>query len=208
MSEENLADLRKRGPYAKTANRRRSILEAATKVFAERGYQASSLREVATAAGISLSNLVHHFGSKEEILLAVLRQRDDDGTRASMSKTADDLYRQILDQAKTNETRSVLTALFAVLSAESTTLGHPARDYFFARYRRVREDYVQVFSKLQEQGRLREGVDPQKAAASVVALWDGLQLQWLLDPEQVSVAEHLHDFLDLLITSSPAASLT
>ena len=43
---------RKRGPYAKSAQRRRQIIEAAFDVFAARGYQGGSLQEVADRVGL------------------------------------------------------------------------------------------------------------------------------------------------------------
>lgn len=51
------------------------------------------------------------------------------------------------------------------------------------------------FRLLATHGLLREGVDPVRAATSLVALWDGLQLQALLDPS-VDVVECLRDYLD------------
>ena len=46
---------RRRGPYAKTAERRQRILDAALQVFAAHGYRAGSMREVARVADMSLS---------------------------------------------------------------------------------------------------------------------------------------------------------
>ena len=68
----------RRGPYAKTAERRQQILDAARQVFASRGYQAGSMREVARVANMGLSTLMHHFNSKEDLLLALLERRDAD----------------------------------------------------------------------------------------------------------------------------------
>lgn len=53
--------------------RRRQILEAARRLYAERAYDEVSLAELARAAGVTRGLLHHYFGSKREIFLAVMR---------------------------------------------------------------------------------------------------------------------------------------
>lgn len=50
---------------------RESIVEAALRAFGERGIEATSLRAVAKAAGVSPALVVHHFGGKEGLVAAV-----------------------------------------------------------------------------------------------------------------------------------------
>lgn len=52
--------------------RREQILEAAVKVFAEKGFRAAKMQEVANAAGISNGTVYNYFRSKDEVLLALL----------------------------------------------------------------------------------------------------------------------------------------
>jgi AcrR family transcriptional regulator len=55
--------------------RRRSLIDqAATTVFAERGYQAASLQEIAASAGIVASVIYDHYGSKEDLYLNLLNE--------------------------------------------------------------------------------------------------------------------------------------
>lgn len=51
-----------------------AILEAAKALFAQQGFDAVSMSAIATRAGVSKGNLFHHFGCKEELHVAVLRQ--------------------------------------------------------------------------------------------------------------------------------------
>ncbi|WP_431277412.1 TetR/AcrR family transcriptional regulator [Leifsonia poae] len=189
----------KRGPYAKTAQRRQQIVDEAYGLFASRGYNASSLRDVAAAAGMSQSNLLHHFGSKEELLLAVLTRRDELRGGEFPADEQEPFEEHIVRQAEANERIPGLIALYSVLSAEATTEGHPGRDYFLARYRMLQRQYEQEFETLRRAGRLREGVEPAVAAASVVALWEGIQLRWLYEPERIHLGDALRAYLDLLI---------
>jgi AcrR family transcriptional regulator len=191
-----VSESRRRGPYAKTAERRQQILDAALHVFTTRGYRAGSMREVAKVADMSLSTLMHHFKAKEDLLLALLERRDADspGQRSGTN----DLVADVLSQARWNQTIPELIALYTVLSAESITDGHPGRDYFTQRFSTVRSGFQEELEKLRDAGRLRPGVDPQIAAGSITALWDGIQLQWLLQPDDIDVAAYLQAYLDLI----------
>lgn len=51
----------------------RAILAAAEALFAERGYDAVSMNEIAQAAGVSKANIFHHFSNKKALYLEVLR---------------------------------------------------------------------------------------------------------------------------------------
>jgi AcrR family transcriptional regulator len=53
---------------------RTQILEAALKLFSHRGYGATSVRDIAEAAGLSKGNVYHHFPDKETIFRALLEQ--------------------------------------------------------------------------------------------------------------------------------------
>jgi AcrR family transcriptional regulator len=56
---------------------RRHILAVATRLFAERGYEATSIEAVLKACGISRGALYHHFGSKQELFQAVFEQIEE-----------------------------------------------------------------------------------------------------------------------------------
>lgn len=56
------------------------ILDAGERLFAEHGY-AASLRGITSAAGVNLAAVHYHFGSKEELLVAVVRRRVDEANR-------------------------------------------------------------------------------------------------------------------------------
>jgi hypothetical protein len=86
------------------------------------------------------------------------------------------------------------------LSAESTDPTHPAHEYFQRRYDWVRNVGSQAFSDLDRRGSLRAGVVPAVAARQLVALMDGLQLQWLLENDSVDMAAELRAFLRAITT--------
>ncbi len=55
-----------------TGDTRERILDAAERIFGERGFAGTSIREITKAAGVNIAAINYHFGSKEELLRAVL----------------------------------------------------------------------------------------------------------------------------------------
>src|SRR5438270_3080719 len=56
----------------KSERSRRQVLDAALRLFSTRGFRATSVREIADAAGVSTGNLYHHFPDKEAIFRTLL----------------------------------------------------------------------------------------------------------------------------------------
>jgi len=52
----------------------RAILNDAVRLFAEKGFDAISMNDIANAAGVSKANIFHHFSNKETLYLEVLRK--------------------------------------------------------------------------------------------------------------------------------------
>jgi AcrR family transcriptional regulator len=190
----------RRGPYRKTAARQREILDAALAVFGRSGYRAGSIREIAEAVGMSQAGLLHHFESKDALLTAVLRHRDDlskphyprEGSIQTLFATA--------DIARFNMTHRGAVELYCVLSAEATAADHPAHRYFADRYNWLRSVMLEAFQQMARTGELRPGVDPAVAARSTLAVMDGLQIQWLLDSASVDMAADLEAWFSVLTT--------
>ena len=195
-----------RGPYAKSAERRAAIVDAAFAVFAANGYRGGSLQQVADAVGMSQTSLLYYFRSKGDLLQAVLERRDAVAAERTAQVARDgDLVDRVVAQAEGNAEVPGLIALYAVLSGEAVTDGNPGRPHVAERFARLRDDFARDLRRLAAEGRLRPGTDPDVAAAGLVALWDGLQLQWLLAPEDVDVPGGLRAHLDLLVLPGPPA---
>jgi AcrR family transcriptional regulator len=59
------------GPETRFDRRLGEILEHATKVFCEKGYEGASMRDLSRASGVSLSGLYYYFESKERLLFLI-----------------------------------------------------------------------------------------------------------------------------------------
>lgn len=190
-----------RGEYAKSRETRTAILDAALEVFAQSGYRAGSLREVAERVGMSEAGLLHHFRSKSALLLALLDHRDDLSRSRVDFEIPDgvEALRSLAELARDNAAQPGIVELYCTLSAEATSPTHPAHAYFVNRYRFVRDSVTGAFERAAAAGRLVDGVDPRRAAVATIAMMDGLQVQWLLDPGSTDMAEAMHETFRSLI---------
>ncbi|WP_196438497.1 TetR/AcrR family transcriptional regulator [Planomonospora sp. ID67723] len=195
----------RRGGYAAGQARRERILAIALQEFAENGYRGASLARIAERAEISQAGLLHHFRSKERLLIAVLEYRDELDMRrydggappAGGLSFLDDM----VDLVERNSRVPGLVQLFTVMSGEAVTADHPGHEWARERYRRLREEVSRVLSRAVESGELRAGIDPEAHAARLIAVMDGLQSQWLLDPDRVDMAALFRGHVDDLVAS-------
>ncbi|MEU6675807.1 TetR/AcrR family transcriptional regulator [Streptomyces sp. NPDC046853] len=178
---------------ARSEERRAEILRAALEVIAERGYRGASLGAVAERVGLTQQGLLHYFPTKDALLVAVLEARDQwDAVPSNEIRL--DLLGSLVEY---NAMRPGIIQTFSALLGESVTDGHPAREYFTERYGSVREKFAAVL-RAEYGERLPGGLTPEAAAPLLVAVMDGLQYQWLLDPGSVDMAGAFRDFLALL----------
>ncbi len=172
-----------RGAYAKTPERRHQILTAAAAEFGSRGYRGGSLRSIARDLDVSLAVLQHHFGSKDALLIAVLehadRQRAEwfDDTARSFGVAA-----AAVANARLNLDRPEMLRLLATLAAEATAPDHPAHSWFTERYVRLSVLLATLIESDERCAAARGRSSAEDLSRRLIATWDGLQLQWLLDP--------------------------
>jgi AcrR family transcriptional regulator len=74
------------GSAAEGGDTKERLLDAAERLFAERGFEGASLRAVTQAAGTSVSAANYHFGSKEALLRATLRRRVEPVNRLRLER--------------------------------------------------------------------------------------------------------------------------
>nr|WP_193571189.1 TetR/AcrR family transcriptional regulator [Diaminobutyricibacter tongyongensis] len=177
-------------------------MTTALEVFAERGYRRASLREIAEAVGLSQAGLLHHFSSKEELFAEVLRKRDE----ADLASAAehDDPFQGLVDAMRHNAEVPGLVHLYATISAEAADESHPGHDYFVERYRFFIDQLAQYIASEQRAGRLDPTLDAREVARLVIAVADGMQVQWMLDDtaDMASSVEYLWSLVKRLRSPS------
>lgn len=146
--------------------RRREIVDAAIELFGRNGYAGTRVAAIAKAAGVTPSAVIHHFGSKENLLKAVLDEFD---ARAAARVTSKDLVRALLDDAEYTMAHKGLATLHTVLQAEHLATESEVRERFRTRNRLLRRHFAEVLG--------------EAGATELIAFLEGALTVWLLDPE-------------------------
>jgi len=172
-----------RGPYAKGTAKREEILDRAVEAFGKTGYHATSMREIAAACNLSQAGLLHHFPNKEALLLAIVDMRENRqfDSRPVEKLPAKDSTERYLRQVEMNQEQEALTRLWANLVGEATDPSHPTHEYFKQRYRKSRTNFENVSAQMNN--RQTPNAEDRLKAQLFIAMWDGLQNQWLIDEE-------------------------
>ncbi|HEY5980027.1 MAG TPA: TetR/AcrR family transcriptional regulator [Microlunatus sp.] len=191
------------GVYARrTRIRKQEILDSALVAFGQKGFYKATLADVASAAGITAAGLLHHFKTKEALLVELLQERD----LAGLQESADGelprgraLLQHSVDTMGRNMTRPVTTQVYAVLSAEGVTEAHPAGPWFLDRYQRLRALLVTAILDGAADGDVEAPMDVEATATAIIAVMDGLQIQWLYDPDSVDMSEVTCQVINALV---------
>lgn len=196
---------RVRGERKSTPERRNEIIRAASRTFGTKGYQKGSLIDIAEQVGMTHAGVLHHFGTKEQLLIAVLKYRDvEDLETLGTSKMPAglDLFQHLVSTALRNSKREGLVQTYAVITGESVTDDHPARGFVTTRFTDLRvliEDALRVVC----------GPDMQddictNAATAIIGAMDGIQLQWLLDKDRVDLTEASRFAIEAILVAAKA----
>lgn len=187
--------------YLKGEERRAEILDRAIEVIAEQGAGAS-LRAIGESIGVSHAALRYYFSSRDELLVEVYREHEarNDAAAEAASRAADDEgptsepVASMEASAERNRAIPGLVELYATLTTDALRGDlHPhAQQFVTERFRRIRAGIAEEIRAGQAAGAVASDIDPASAAALVIAASDGLQLQWLLDPEDVDMRSALH----------------
>jgi AcrR family transcriptional regulator len=198
-------------PRLPAAERLRQITAISSTLIAECGFWGLSMQDVADRCGLTVPGVLRHVGSKTGLLVAVLAHRDVEDARslreqlgAGEDEVPDewseggpdgvDLRQLCLATMRRNAEQPEIVRLFAVLEAESLTPSHPAHDYFAKRQRQALSAFTNLAQRITDR--------PEILARHIVAMMDGLQLQWLRAPETVDLVREWESAAVLLFGDS------
>ncbi|WGD36769.1 TetR/AcrR family transcriptional regulator [Lysinibacter sp. HNR] len=179
---------------------RERILNSAAHSFARAGYNGTSLDEIASRAGISKAGLLYHFRSKRELLDTLLAERDEHNAwefdQEALPLETIDSFR---DVAANDIAHPTITRAFAVLLGESVALDSPVTDWFRQRYHDLEEQLRVALAEAVHEGQISGDFNAGEIAAEVIAVMDGLQIQWLLSGDDQAYLARLEGYLDRLL---------
>ncbi|TXS48170.1 TetR/AcrR family transcriptional regulator [Streptomyces sp. t39] len=195
---------RRTGTYRAADQRRSEILDAAVRHFARKGYLSASMQKVAEDVGISHTGLLHHFPSKRHLLMAVLEAREAEAVSrfyGELDPEAPDVVRLlqlVAAQSRLDVTQPGLMQMYAALAAEAGGENHPAHAYFQQRYARIVAFIASAVAHGIAAGVVIPGTDGKAVAREMLAVADGLQIQWALSDGSLDLPTAHRDYLDRL----------
>jgi len=184
---------------ATRAARRSQILDAALRCFAQMGYHAATMEDIAGAAGLSAANLYRHFSSKADLVeaIAVERHRREVALIDLAFEGVDpseglhrlcDAYVDWLKDPDERLRRRVGVEIWAHGLRDARTRAVVRRGL------RQHRQLIERLERARRDGKLPERFDPEGAARLLLALFHGVILQQAFEPsldvDRIAAAAH------------------
>lgn len=189
--------------------RRSQLLAAALRVFTRQGFHAATVSDVANEAGVSQGTVYHYFDSKESLLLAAYTQWAQDTLRGEIE--------QALQAEPTAARKLALIARAATARVISSLQLCEASVEFWSHIQRnteIRKGFQQLFETMAadvaaviqqgiDAGEFR-AVDAKVTARLLIAVYDGLVLQWLADKQGIDWMSCTNTLMDMVLNGLTA----
>src|SRR5579871_1928876 len=176
-----------------TLDSRQEILRTAARLFQQRGYDATSMNDVAAALNLSKGGLYHHFESKDQILFDLM-----DGAMDVTQRRVVDEVRKIADpeQALRTLIRLHIDVVLSVRDREVTVMlheNHPLPPALRRRVNKRKKEYVHflenLIAQVQRGRNSRSAVSPRAAAFALLGMINWIY-QWY-KPDGVLTGEDI-----------------
>ncbi len=186
---------------------RESILDAALRLFCARGYSATGLGEIAAEAGVTRGAIYWHFGDKADLFARLFRER---AARAGSAVNivfspklgpVGTLRRFLVSALEAVEVDPEYRALMKLnlLMVEDRPELEAGAGEQVSNLRSQRRFIAGLLREGVRRGELREDLDPDLAALTVVGFMTGMISQWLLDEESFSLRSEASALVGTLI---------
>lgn len=168
-----------------SAATRKTILDTAARCFAEKGYSACSMQDIADQAGVSKGAIYGHFSGKEELFRTIINIQHGYGAEKARRMTQGESYVQAIIDFMAECIRDSAFPIDHRLRAE--VLAVAARDEemkkaFLKSEKKARHFFKSLIEKGIESGEIDESVDAEGMSILLFALGDGLIARIADDP--------------------------
>jgi AcrR family transcriptional regulator len=161
------------------------LLRSALRLFVSRGYRATNLEQIAGAARLSKAAVLFYFGSKEAVLLELLKRVEaivvDEALKSAAQAgagPADRLVAFLHHQAKLGVTHRDEVLLLILMSLEFGEVDGKVRRLTGGIYRRLYTFVERLVRQGQKNASLRSDLRPREMASIIMANHDGTFLEW------------------------------
>ena len=184
---------------------RERVLEAASEVFAERGFHGATVEDICERAGFTRGAFYSNFSSKDDLVLELTRQHAEalvDRIRAASKRehaSAEEVLRDVLaalaDDSRSKERWVVLTTEFTLHAIRDAG----ARRAWAAQQRRVRDELATVVDEAVGRQGLTLPMPTDVFVRVAMALTQGSLTQRLVEPRSLAVGELERTVLPILL---------
>ncbi|WP_329064145.1 TetR/AcrR family transcriptional regulator [Amycolatopsis sp. NBC_01480] len=186
----------------RTRQSRELILTAAAELIAERGYQQTSLADVAKRSGVSRGSIPWHFGDKHGLLVAVVERLQEDWAAELAASPLRPGPEGALDVGRlaTTAIRSDSTRLMLALLLEAGEPDSPIHESFIKVHDLFRDYICGWAGQPGVAERLPADLKPDALAVMVLGTVMGVNQQWSLSPHRVDLTA-TYDILTRMLQS-------
>ena len=195
---QRLIKLKEPIPASGKGKRASHIYRVAAEIMCHKGYEATSMNDIAEAAGLTKAGIYHYIRGKEDLLFEIMMYAMDNVDRniiapAQEVADAEERLKTIVDR----HTKSVIEGVGAItiVLEEMAALTPAHRRAITSRKRAYFEFIRRTLEQLAEEGKLRS-VNPTIAAFSLLGmiLWIS---RWYRRDGKITPQEALHDYLEI-----------
>jgi len=185
----------------------RGIKSAALKLFSEKGFYATSTRDITEAAGVSKGTLYWYFKSKEEVAFSLVSDMLSDflelieATRDEEDSVATRLERMVASVAELyyRET-DYLRLLWKFRADRAYIFSEDYTEKVASYYVRIRKALEAMVEQGIGSGEFRK-VDASLMAFIMLGITEGLEVEWLENESELSIRDALNETMKMVIAS-------
>ncbi len=200
MPQNERSFSKKRG---KDGDKRERILAAAISVFAQKGFYATRVSEIAKAASVADGTIYLYFENKEDVLVSIFQDRIGQLVEVLKEKIAEadsfeEQIRRIVElQLGLLEGQRDLAEVVTVNLRQSSSL---LKQYAVPLFREYLDVIGTVIANGQKAGTFRADLNPKIAARALWGGLDGIALTWALtDPDPTKLRKAAHQYASLFL---------
>jgi TetR/AcrR family transcriptional regulator, fatty acid metabolism regulator protein len=179
------------------------ILDAAVKVFADKGYYGARVSDIAQEAGIAYGLVYHYFKNKEDLLISIFRSRwgqFDQAVKKIMEEKDDprQMIRSIvkfLFRSYKNNPKMIEVMILDVAKSTRFFNGENIKQF---------TDIFSLISEIvlrgQEQGIFKKDLDAKLAAYCLYGAVERIMLRWILEDKKIITDQETRSATEMVTT--------
>jgi AcrR family transcriptional regulator len=185
---------------------RDQLLAGALECIQTKGYARTTARDIAAASGANLASIGYHFGSKEKLLNEAINRAFEAWTvrlgESAMATPGENALARMASSwhdilASFADLRPLLVAFVeAIAQAERS---EELREQMAEHMRKCRDMVAEMVSLSLGEEAEQAGVDARVVASFLIAVSDGLTIQWLVSPEETPSGDELVSSLGIAL---------